>query len=122
MQVYVIALIVCGCGAIGGFVNALLAGDLHLPHREANLYSPGWIGNVVIGAVAALVFWGLYGPMAKVALIGMTVTPDHVTFTVAELAGSVVTGIGGGRILSSEVEKRVLNKTKDELTNALLAK
>ena len=42
MQVLIITSVVCFCGGDGGFVNALLAGDLHLPHREAgNLYSPG---------------------------------------------------------------------------------
>jgi len=121
MQVWGVAVLVCVFGAVGGFVNALLAGDLHLPTREGNLYSPGWIGNVVIGAVAALVFWGLYGPMAKVAVIGGDGgSAGKVIFTIAELAGSVVTGIGGGRILSSEVEKRALVKTKDALTDALL--
>ena len=120
MDIYMIALMVCACGGIGGFVNALLAGDLRLPHREAgNLYSPGWIGNVVIGAVAALVFWGLYGPMAKIAIVGPRPSGIQAIFTVAELAGSVVTGIGGGRILSSEVEKKALAKTKDELADAL---
>jgi hypothetical protein len=115
MQIFVIAAMVCACGAIGGFVNALLAGDLHLPHREENVYSPGWIGNVVIGAVAALVVWGLYGPMAKVALIGQTAPGVQVVFTFAELAGSIVTGIGGGRILSSEVQKKALARERDEL-------
>ena len=119
MQIYWIAILVCVCGGIGGLVNALLAGELHLPHREGNVYAPGWIGNVVIGAVAALVFWGLYGPMAKVAVIGQTAPGVQVAFTVAETAGSVVTGIGGGRILSSEVEKKALTKTKDLLTDEL---
>ena len=67
-------------------------------------------------------FWGLYGPMAKVAVIGEISPTMRVTFTIAELAGSLVTGIGGGRILSSEVEKRALSKTKDALTDALLSK
>ena len=55
-------------------------------------------------------------------MIGATPVPEHITFTVAELAGSVVTGIGGGRILSSEVEKKALIRTKDALANALLSK
>jgi len=114
-----IALLVLACGGLGGLVNALLAGDLHLPYREENIYSPGWIGNVVVGAVAALVFWGLYGPMAKVAVIGTTASNVPVAFTIAELAGSVVTGIGGGRILSSEVEKKALAKMKNSLLNTL---
>jgi heme/copper-type cytochrome/quinol oxidase subunit 1 len=121
MQVWVIALIVLVCGGVGGFVNALLAGDLRLPRRDADMYSPGWIGNVIIGAVAALVFWGIYGPMAKVAVIGPdTNEATKAIFTISELAGSVVTGIGGGRILSSEVEKRALTKMKESLTDALL--
>lgn len=119
MQVPLIALLVLACGGLGGLVNALLAGDLHLPHREETIYSPGWIGNVVVGAVAALVFWGLYGPMAKVAVIGNTAPDVPVAFTIAELAGSVVTGIGGGRILSSEVEKKTREKTANELATAL---
>ena len=119
MQIPLIALLVLACGGLGGLVNALLAGDLHLPHREENIYSPGWIGNVVVGAVAALVFWGLYGPMAKVAVIGTTAPDVPIAFTIAELAGSVVTGIGGGRILSSEVEKRTLNNMKDSLVETL---
>jgi hypothetical protein len=120
MPIWIVALIVASCGALGGFVNALLAGDLHLPHREdETLYSPGWIGNVVIGSVAALVFWGLYGPMAKVAVIGSGSTSAQVTLTIAEVAGSIVTGIGGGRILSGEVEKKALTKMKDQLTAAL---
>lgn len=120
MQIWTIAILVSVCGGVGGFVNALLAGDLHLPHREdSSVYSPGWVGNVVIGAVAALVVWGLYGPMAKVALIGPANAVNPVTFTIAELAGSIVTGIGGGRILSGEVEKKALTKMKDQLTSAL---
>ncbi len=119
MQIPLIALLVLVCGGLGGLVNALLAADLHLPHREENIYSAGWIGNVVVGAVAALVFWGLYGPMAKVAVIGTTASDVSVAFTIAEIAGSVVTGIGGGRILSSEAEKKALAKATNELVQAL---
>jgi hypothetical protein len=108
------ALLFAGCGAVGGLVNALLAGDLHLPHREGNVYSPGWIGNVVIGAVAALVTWGLYGPLAKAGVVGYATVP-----AISELAGAILTGIGGGRILSNEVEKKALVKAKDELTETL---
>jgi hypothetical protein len=117
-----VAIIVTVCGGIGGLVNALLAGDLRLPRREENLYSPGWIGNVVIGGAAALVFWGLYGPMAKVAVIGPGDTSPQVALTIAEVAGSIVTGIGGGRILSGEVEKKALTRMKDELISTLRQK
>jgi len=99
MQISVITLLVLACGALGGLANALLAGDLHLPHREGRVYCPGWIGNFVVGAVAALVLSVLYRPVA------------HVPFTIAELVGAVVIGIGAGRILSGEVAKKKAEKT-----------
>jgi len=116
MLVLKIALVVLGCGAAGGFVNALLAGDLHLPHREASIYSPGWIGNVAIGAVAALIYWGLYGPLAKTTILGDGAALQ-ASLTMSELAGSIVTGIAGGRILTSEVDKKVLAKARDTLVD-----
>jgi hypothetical protein len=117
--VWLVGLIVFACGCFGGFVNALLTGELKLPHRDpaGHVYSPGWIGNVISGGVAALVFWGLYGPLAKNVIVG----PGSVefTFTLSELAGSIVTGIGGGRLLTSEIEKKALMKTKDILVEQL---
>jgi hypothetical protein len=114
MHVWQVALLVAFCGGVGGFVNALLAGDLHLPHREGNVYSPGWLGNVVIGAVASIVIWGLYGSLAKVSAVGNAAVP-----TMSELAGAIVTGIGGGRILSNEVEKKALTKARDTLADTV---
>jgi len=115
---FVIGAIVVVCGGIGGFINALMAGDLRLPHRDeaSNLYSPGWAGNVAVGAIAALVYWALYGPLAKMSLFGVSPAVQP-TFTLAELAGSIVTGIGGGRILSNEVDKKALEKSRDLLAN-----
>lgn len=108
-------------GGVGGFINALMAGDLKLPHRDpaSNLYSPGWIGNVAIGAVAALVYWALYGPLAKMSLIGGGTAAVTPSFTLAELAASIVTGIGGGRILSNEVEKKALETSRDLLLSEM---
>ena len=116
MQIWTIAVVITFCGGVGGFVNALNAGDLHLPHRQpGNVYSPGWIGNVIIGAVAALVLWGLYGPMAKVAVIGTPAATVQVSLTFADMAGSILTGIGGARILSNEIEKKAMDRTKKNL-------
>lgn len=116
MQIWTIAVVIIVCGGIGGFANALNAGDLHLPHRQpGNVYSPGWIGNVIIGAVAALVLWGLYGPMAKVVLIGDSASTVHISMTFADVAGAILTGIGGARILSNEVEKKAMARTQKNL-------
>lgn len=114
MSVGWIAALMVGCGAAGGFVNALLASELHLPHRHGDLYSPGWIGNVVIGAVASIVYWGLYGPMARTPILGGTVSWP----TLSELAGVIVTGIAGSRILSNEVEKKAISRARDILADS----
>ena len=91
MQIWTIAIVIVVSGGIGGFANALNAGDLHLPHRAGNVYSPGWIGNVIIGAIAAVVWWGLYGPMAKVALIGESANVVPISMTFADVAGAILT-------------------------------
>ena len=101
MQIPPIALLALACGGLGGFVNALLAGDFHLPRRQENSYSTGWIGDVLVGAMAAVVFWGLYGPTVNVAVAGTAVRNVPVAFTIAQLAGFLTIGIGGARILSS---------------------
>ena len=89
---------------------------LGAPDLDAGVYGPGWIGTVLVGGFAALVFWGLYGPMAHSVLIG---TPEAagttISLRVSELLGALVSGIGGGRLLSAEVEKKVLAREKEAL-------
>jgi len=117
MAVWNICSIVFACGCFGGFVNALIAGELHLPRvdRRARVWRPGWLGNVVVGGAAALVFWGLYGPMAGAQVFGDGPTP-RASLHLAELFGAMLSGIGGGRLLSAEVGKRVLQNENDALT------
>jgi hypothetical protein len=112
--------IVLVAGCLGGLVNALLAGELKLPHLDvaAHVLRPGWAGNVVIGGIAALVFWALYGPFAKTPILGPAAVPK-ISLTLSELAGSVLTGIGGSRLLMAEVEKRALEATRNTLADAL---
>ena len=101
-------------GCIGGFVNALLAGELELPRYRkecATLYL-GWVGNALIGGVAALVFWGLYGPLAKATILGSvaaTASSVEPTLAVGEMCGSLIAGLGGGQLLPTLVDNRCLN-------------
>jgi hypothetical protein len=97
----------------------LITGELKLPKldREANVYRPGWIGNMVVGGAAALVFWGLYGPLAKAELIAAAPVVQP-SLKIAELCGSLLTGIGGGRLLTAELEKQVLKNQNDALVAA----
>jgi hypothetical protein len=98
-------MVVSLCGAVSGFVNALLEGDLRLPHREDDSYSSGWIGDVLVGAVAALVLWAAYHPSSRFAVIGESISDTKGILTIAEMAGSIVAGIGGARLLSGKVKK-----------------
>jgi hypothetical protein len=120
VDVWLIVAAVFGAGCLGGLTNAAIAGELKLPHKdpEARVYRPGWVGNVLVGGVASLVFWGLYGPMAQAVLIEPADARIVPILRVAELFAALLTGIGGGRLLTSEVDKRLLEKEKGALTDA----
>ena len=67
-------LLIALAGAAGGLVNALLdKGGLTLPAvlavEGSSVLVPGFIGNVLVGAIAALISWCLYGPLADRSLI-----------------------------------------------------
>lgn len=104
-------------GALGGVVNALMTDNGFLmPRNEIvdeskHIFRPGYLGNILIGAVAALVSWGLYSPYGAMMVIGgPPVLPDQATpgLSVFALMGAVLVGIGGARWLTSEVDKSLL--------------
>jgi hypothetical protein len=43
-----------------------------IPKNENGIVRPGVIGNVIVGAIGAVVSWGLYGPYAQASLLGGT--------------------------------------------------
>lgn len=112
-------------GSIGGVANALLAYEgFVLPQTirrnvtvagenhpvSFSVWQPGFLVAVIMGAVAALVLFGLYGVLRDVVVVGAA-DPSNKTLINAhlgELAGAVVTGIGGSRLLTAEVDKRTL--------------
>ena len=118
---WAIILAVFAAGCIGGLTNAVMTGEMQLPHKdvEAKVFRPGWIGNVVVGGVAAVVFWGLYGPMATAVVIGQP-NPQGLpaVLRVSELFGALLTGIGGGRLLTAAVDRQIAEREKAALTEA----
>lgn len=121
-----IALLVAAAGFVGGLINAILTdGGFVAPQTQTlgdgrRIWRPGWLGTAVVGSAAALVLWGLYGPLATVMIVGDPVpgsTPP--TLSVFGLIGAFLTGMGGGRVLTSEVDKHLLNVTKTELTKSV---
>jgi hypothetical protein len=107
-------------GAIGGLLNALLASEgLVIARIEqlpggGRIWRPGFIGNVAIGAVTAVVLAGLYSPLGSVGL-GSANPPGSATLTIGALAGALLSGIGGARLLTSEVQKRYEEVTRQNL-------
>lgn len=108
-------------GAVGGAVNALMSDNgFVLPSRVevadgASVIKPGYLGNMLIGAIAALVSWGLYGSMGSYNLLGPSnanVVP--VSLSIASLFGALLIGVGGARWLTNEVDKKLLRAAASE--------
>jgi hypothetical protein len=121
MTIWQIILLIAGFGAVGGIVNSAISGEFNYPRLDpaAKVWRPGWIGNVLVGAVAALVVWGVYGPVASYDLVtGKTV---ELHLTVAQLLTSLVVGLSGGKILTLMAEKQAATISKDQLAATLSA-
>jgi len=100
-------LVVLVSGLIGGLVNALIQdGGFKLPGKVtlANnqvILLPGAIGNMLLGTVAAMIMWGLYGAPSP---------PPGVKWQWAgHVAASALAGIGGCKVLTNEIEKRLIS-------------
>jgi hypothetical protein len=63
------ALLVSSAGALGGLLNAYFTDHgLRRPTVLNGVWCPGAIGNIVVGAVSAIVSWALYGSGAGVEI------------------------------------------------------
>jgi hypothetical protein len=117
-------------GGVGGVVNAAMSDNgFLLPTREktagdATLLRPGYLGNVLVGAVAAVVSWGLYGPLSAHAFIGTpqalaaSASLDKAGLTLASFVGALLVGAGGARWLSNEVDKNLLRAAATDAASA----
>ncbi len=126
MSLLSVLIVVFIAGGIGGAVNALLSENgfilpKKLPVNGANgagIWRPGYLGNIVIGAVAAVISWGLYGPFSTAYLFGSSPTPESVAqqfgLTLSAFVGAILVGVGGAKWLSDEVDKRLLKAAASE--------
>jgi hypothetical protein len=116
-----ILMVVTGAGAAGGILNALVSGaGFILPHLAvvagSNVLAPGFIGNVLAGAVAALLSFGLYGPFSTMSILGASQSPPSGSvvspqLTLAALAGAVLVGFSGGRWITAESDRQLNHGT-----------
>ena len=109
-------LFIAVAGAVGGLANALFdQGGLALPEtvvvQGSRVLMPGFIGNMVVGAIAAVLSWSLYGPFAERSILSRSdvqaAAPRPVALSLAALAGAVLVGFSGGRWITAEAEKRL---------------
>ncbi|MGO9268037.1 MAG: hypothetical protein ACLQBA_24630 [Candidatus Binataceae bacterium] len=118
---YAVGLIV-GFGMVGGFFNALLTEQgLTLPGIDRNpgghrILRLGFFGNVVTGGITAIVLAGLYSPLGAVEIDAAQ--PVNLHLTLASLAGALLSGVGGARLLTQEVDKRYNELTEKNLASA----
>ena len=116
MSLWILFAIVCAAGAVGGVVNALLTDNgFILPRPETTdigrIMRPGFLGNILLGAIAAGISWGLYGPFAAALLFqfpSASAPPPPVGLSVSAFVGAVLVGIGGAKWLTNEVDKKLL--------------
>ena len=77
--------------------------------NQPRIFRPGFFGNIFIGAIAAGISWGLYGPFAASVVFGDTSgNTATAALTLSSLVGAVLIGVGGARWLTNEVDKTVL--------------
>ena len=128
-SIWLMLVLVFAAGAVGGVINALISDNGFIfPKSEsagdgATVLRPGYLGNVLIGAVAAVISWGLYGPLSAFFIAGTpqalatNATPEKVGLSLAALVGAILVGVGGARWLSNEVDKRLLRAAAAEAAN-----
>jgi hypothetical protein len=119
MTMWSILALVCVAGAIGGLVNALLTNNgFPLPSKYQIdgrcIIQPGAIGNVLLGAIAAAVSFGLYGSLSNQPIIG-TAQVNPPILTVASLVGAVLVGVGGARLFTSEADKQLFQAAASQM-------
>lgn len=111
MSPWTCALLITLAGGIGGVINAFVTDNgFPLPRREAGIWCPGAISNVLIGAFAAFASWSFYGSGASVDLANET-ERAVLSLKFSALAGALLVGVGGARWITNEVDKRLLKES-----------
>jgi len=114
---------VFGAGCTGGLITGLF--DLQDPTKkdqqtaleklglryfrgECRTWFPGLLGSVLLGGVAAVVFWSLYGPFSGATIIGVGAPTANVSpnLTIGQLASSLLIGLSGAGFLLTEAKRR----------------
>jgi hypothetical protein len=115
-HVALLAGIIAGFGAMGGIVNSFQTGERNIWPKyddDLKIWRPGWMGNAFIGAVAAVVVWMVYGPLAAFDLAGSD--SSKISLTLMQLGSSSIVGLSGGKILTLLAQQKADQITKNYL-------
>jgi hypothetical protein len=121
MSIWVLLGMVFVAGAIGGLVNNLIGNNgLLLPSKVdkgdgTSIFLPGFVGNLLVGAVAASVSWLLYGPLSQVSI---GTPPGTAVMVLATLGGAVLVGMVGSAWLKNAVAKNVFQAAASQAAAA----
>ena len=119
MNITYVILLIAALGGVGGVATSALKDGFNLPHfdQKARIWRPGWIGNVLTGAIAAMVVWGVYGAASTYEVLNGDV--KELKLTVAQLLMSLVIGLSGSQILALLAEKNAEKIKSGQLQEAL---
>jgi hypothetical protein len=119
-MIWLAVVCVAAAGAVGGLTNSLLSGALPLPQvvavNGASVFVPGLLGNALIGAVASVLSFALYGPVSVYVLLqdrsaAPEATQPKALLTLGALAAAMLVGFTGGRWLSAEADRSLNHAT-----------
>lgn len=117
--VIAIGSVVAGAGAVGGFAKCFLAGGFKKPKSTKDVWEPGWLAHIVSGSLAALVIWGMYGPVTNLELYNPGAAALMPTLKVGDVMAAFTMGLAGGQILSSFAQKNASESTRKDLVALL---
>src|SRR5215472_15863234 len=109
-------------GALGGLLNAVITDNKFvMPTAIKGVVCPGALLNVLVGGMAAITSWALYGSGAAIELASSGATPREViSLRLPALAGALVVGIAGSKWLTNEADKTLLKQSVTEVAKKAL--
>lgn len=113
--------VIAAAGAFGGLINVMLGnpGTFKFPKSNHGVVQLGVVGNVVIGAFAAVTTWGLYGRLKDAVVLGTNPGAGlPANLTVTALIGAALAGPGGAKVISNEIDKPAHRVTSPRAPNS----
>jgi hypothetical protein len=119
---WLILLFVLLAGFLGGAVGAEIAertypqkskrlpvNALFFKNKNCGRVFATRLGNILLGGLSAVIFWGLYGPFTAFPVLGEShaiAQGQNVFLSLGDLVGSILVGTGGPTFLLTEARRR----------------